>query len=248
MLLHTYNDGSSLLKMTARELTAVPIWKGNRILDVEHAARIKAAIGSNVNKLDSNFSIIQYNEMSADGVPVVQRYLIDGQHRASVLRDFYKDTICEPDFFVTVREKTVESESEAVEYFNAINNVKRQHWKTDPVLIVNKYILEFEKLFNMNKKSPLIRCNGKRPYLSSDKLRDVLLKHADNLTFSTEEVIRFVGAAKDQNTLMLKALEIEGLSPGKNKAMIERALSIKFALSYNPELPWIERIIKGLNS
>ena len=121
-MLHVYNDGSKLLKMSAKELISIPIWKGNRILDTAHAEHIKAAIGSDVKKLDSNYCIIQYTEPNADGVPVIQRYLIDGQHRASVVRDFFRDTLCEPDFFVTVREKGVESESDAVDYFNAINN------------------------------------------------------------------------------------------------------------------------------
>ena len=242
-MLHTYNDGSKLHLISAKELISIPTWKGNRILDLEHAARIKAAIASDVKKLDSNYSVIQYVEPNADGAPVVQRYLIDGQHRASVVRDFFRDTLCEPDFTVTVREKTVESESDAVDYFNAINNVKRQHWKTDPILIVNKYIQRIEQRLNTNKKSPLVRCNGKRPYLSSDRLREGLLKYADRLRGSEEEITRFLDAMVRENTAMLKSLEVESVANQNNRALIERALAVKFALAYAPHLPWIARIV-----
>jgi len=242
-MLHTYSDGSKLKILSAKELISIPTWKGNRILDVEHAARIKAAIASDVKKLDSNYSIIQYVEPNADGAPVIQRYIIDGQHRASVVRDFFRDTLCEPDFFVTVREKTVESESDAVDYFNAINNVKRQHWKTDPMLIVNRYIQRIEQRLNTNKKSPLVRCNGKRPYLSSDRLREGLLKYADKLKSSDEEITRFLDAMVRENTAMLKSLEVESVANQNNRVLIERALAVKFALAYAPHLPWIARIV-----
>ena len=245
-MLHTYSDGSKLMKISAKELISIPTWKGNRILDLEHAARIKAAVGSEVKNLDSNFSIIQYVEPNAEGKPIVQRYLIDGQHRASVVRDFFRETLCEPDFLVTVREKTVDSESDAVEYFNVINNVKRQHWKTDPMLIVNRYIQEIERRLNTLKKSPLVRCNGKRPYLSSDRLREVLLKHADKLKLSADEITKFLDAMGRENTAMLKSLEVESLSGGKNHGLIERALAVKFALAYYGDLPWIGRIVGTL--
>ena len=106
-MLHQYNDGSVLKKMSARELVSIPIWNGNRILDKEHASKIKEAIGNNINKLDSGYTVIRYNEDASDGRVVLSSYLIDGQHRASVIRDFYNSTICEPDFQLTITEKWI---------------------------------------------------------------------------------------------------------------------------------------------
>ena len=97
-MLHTYNDGSTLKIMTARELVALPTWKGQRILDKTHSDAIKNAVGSNVKTLDSGYSIVKYKEENTDGTTVISSYLIDGQHRASVIRDYYKETICEADF------------------------------------------------------------------------------------------------------------------------------------------------------
>jgi hypothetical protein len=47
------------------------------------------------------------------------------------------------------------------------------------------------------------------------------------------------------NGVMLKSLEVESLSGGKNQAMIERALALKFTLAYYPDLPWIRRALLG---
>lgn len=41
-MLHTFHDGSSLAIITAQELIAVPVWKGNRTLDMAHAERLAA--------------------------------------------------------------------------------------------------------------------------------------------------------------------------------------------------------------
>ena len=129
---------------------ALPTWKGQRILDKTHSDAIKAAVGDNVQSLDSGYSIVKYKEEATDGSSVVSIYLIDGQHRASIIRDYYLETVCEPDFNVTVMEKTVESESDAIEYFNKINNVKAQQWRMDPNLLINNYISAIEKVFNKN--------------------------------------------------------------------------------------------------
>ena len=66
-MLHTYSDGSILKVIPSRELISIPIWKGQRILDKEHASSIKSAIGENIRSLDSGFSIIKYKEEATDG-------------------------------------------------------------------------------------------------------------------------------------------------------------------------------------
>ena len=244
-MLHKYNDGSTLIIMSAKELITIPVWKGNRILDNEHATNIKMAIGDNIRLLDSNYSIVRYEETTASGDILTQSYLIDGQHRASVIREYYRDTVCEPDFTLTVREKIVETESDAVEYFNALNNVKRQFWKTDPNLIVNKYIQAMEKKYNTNTKTPLIRPKAHRPYLSSDKLRDVLLKCSGFLKNSNDDIAKLVKLSAKENVSILNNLEMRLLSFDKNKTTIEKALQVKFGLAYDTDLNWIKTIVQA---
>ena len=245
-MLHTYNDGSVLKTMSARELITIPIWKGNRILDKTHAEEIKRAIGSKINLLDSGYSIVKYKEEYTDGSIVVSSYLIDGQHRASVIRDFYSLAICEPDFLVTVREKAVESESEAIEYFNALNNVKAQSWKTEPNILINMYIKALETQFNKNKKCLLIRSDKatKRPYLSANSLRDVLNNNIAYLKHSADYIHTFVQKVCEYNKKQIDYFELESTREHVKDAKIkERSVSNNFTLAYDVKLPWVREIL-----
>ena len=246
--LHRYNDGSVLKVITARELVAVPIWKGQRILDKAHADNIKAAVEGKPTSLDSGYSIVKYNEENADGRLVECSYLIDGQHRASVIRDYYQENFCESDFTVTVTEKSVESEAEAIEYFNRINNVKAQQWKTEPQLIINRYLEAFEKGFNKNKKQLLIRPGTTaRPYLSSDHLREALKRNVELDLIKhihAEALAKFVRAAEDYNRQLLNKFAIELTQASvKDEKLKERAIKANFALAYDTKLAWLSSIL-----
>lgn len=247
-VLHTYADGSTLNLMTSRELIAIPPWKGQRIIDNNHVNTIKSAIGKNVQLLDSGYSIIKYKEETADGKLILQSYLIDGQHRASVIRDFYNSTVCEPDFTVTYTEKIVDSESDAIEYFNKINTVKVQQWKMDPNLLINKYISALEGVFNTNKKSLLIRPGStSRPYLSSTKLREEFKNHVKLLKMNT--INTFVENVKKYNTSTVNNFSIE-LSQvnAKDVVLKEKAITLKFALAYDTKLKWVKEILTLTNT
>jgi len=245
-MLHTYNDGSILKIMTARELVALPTWKGQRILDKAHSESIKTSVGVKVQSLDSGYSIVKYKEETTDGSSVISTYLIDGQHRASVIRDFYLNTVCEADFNVTVMEKTVESESEAIEYFNKINNVKAQQWRMDPNLIINNYISALEKVFNKNKKCPLIRTSNVRPYLCVGNLRDTLANNTRLLKPSKEAVEKFVEAVVKYNKEMVTKFSLDMTQASeKDVKLKERAIGVNFALAYDTKLKWVRDILSG---
>lgn len=241
-MIHTFNDGSHLVRMNVRELITLPVWKGNRILDVVHANKISAAIGGNIKSLDSAvYRVIKYMELSTTNTLVEQKYLIDGQHRAHVLRKYYDENLCVPDFDVLVMEKSVDSETDAIEYFNALNNVKPQHWNHDPALLTNKYIAAIEARFNIDKRNPLIRQKGtKRPFLSVDKLRETLGANVDKLRQTTGDVKKFVDAVVLWNTAELKKIQLRLLNPSeKDSGVIENCLEKKFALALDMRLPWV---------
>jgi len=249
-MLHTYSDGSILKVMTARELVAIPVWKGQRILDKEHAAAIKAAVGANVMRLDSGYSIVKCKEETTGGKIVECSYLIDGQHRASVIRDWYASTVCEADFPVTVTERTVDSESDIIQDFNKINTVKPQQWKVDPTILANNYISALEKLFNTNKKAPLIRTGTTtRPFLSAVHLREALLDSKDLLKYAPEAVQVFVRDVDRYNSEMITAFSLDltqvTVKDGKLK---ERAIAAKFTLAYDTKLSWVRRLLVGSGS
>jgi hypothetical protein len=230
MKLHTYSDGSLLRIMDASALIHIPIWKGNRHLDPVHVKNIKESTKAYL--LDSGYKIIQYEE---DGIQ--KSYLIDGQHRVSVIIDYFKTKTIEDEYFenpikdfkVTVTEITVSSESEAIDYFNKINNVKPVQYQEDPNLIINTYIQGFEKRFPG-------MCKIKRPYLSTDKLRDSLTLHIDSL--KKLSVDDFIKECNTQNTKMIEY--IKTIRRKKDENLIKRMIELDFALAW--DLKWIDSI------
>ena len=230
MKLHTYSDGSILRVMDASALIHIPIWKGQRNIDPSHVKNIKDSTRAYL--LDSGYKIIQYEE---DGLK--KSYLIDGQHRLSVVKDYFKTKTIEDEYFenpikdfkVTVTEMSVDSEADAIDYFNRINNVRPIQYEEDPNLIINKYILGIDKAF-----PGMIKI--KRPYLSSDKLRDALKTKINSL--KKLSVDDFVNECKKQNRKMIQY--IKTIKKEKDKKLIDRMIELDFALAW--DLKWIDSI------
>jgi hypothetical protein len=240
-LLHTYSDESKLYKMSAKALIRIPIWKGNRIIDLEHVKNIKQSIDYKGYLLDSGYRTIQYDEVDENNTPVKKTYLIDGQHRISVVMDYFESVQDAKDFAVTVTEIRVETEADAIDYFNRINNVKPIQFKEDPNLIVNKYIQRLIASYPV--KSKLIR-NGitRRPYLSVDKLREALKKRVDNLKKISIE--KFIKECKTVNTKLIQELEIRSLNEKEKEIkIINKILELDFALAWDDKLQWLNDIL-----
>jgi len=239
--LHTFHDGSTLCPISAKELINIPVWKGNRILDTAHATAIQQAIKGDVQQLDSGYRIVQYNEEDAGGNPIRQSYLIDGQHRAHVLRTHFQESLCESDFTVLMTVKQVEDEEEAIAFFNAVNNCKPQIWRLEPNLILNKYIGALTKQFNANKKLLLLRPgSARRPYLSTDKLRESLRIVLNLLKQEDEEVLKFVNRVNEWNKRAIREAEVHlSIAKKADVSMLEKCICIDFMLSFDSELKWI---------
>ena len=233
--------------MSAKELVNIPVWKGNRIMDPDHAKKIKDEIGNNVEHLNSTvFRVVQYSEMNALNQYFLQKYLIDGQHRAQVIRTHFQENMCEPDFQVLVIEKKVDSESDAIDFFNTLNNVKPQHWSHDPKLLANKYIDALCKQFNTDKRNQLIRQGTtKRPFLSADLLRETLEKSSERLRQDKDHIQLFVTKVIKWNEKAIVEIRLKLLqdSEKKNASLIEGVDKRNFALAYNIKLPWINECL-----
>jgi hypothetical protein len=247
-IIHTYNNGATLHKIKVRELLKIPIWKGNRILDLAHVAEIQKAIGPNIKHLDSGYHIIEYEELDATNTPVLQSYIIDGQHRAAVLMEHFNSTLCESEFDVLVTKKRVIDEEEAITFFNAINKSKPQAWKIDPALLVNKYIAALTKRFNKDKKMLLIRSGAThRPYLSTDKLREAMLKYAERLKQTSKEIGEFVDRVTKWNIQEQGVADMSLMLQSVNKkdiALLEKSKDLGFLLAFDPSFKWIETCLE----
>jgi len=240
-LLHIYSDGSKLFKMSASALMRIPIWKGNRIIDLDHVKNIKESIDYKAYFLDSGYKTVQYDEMDENNKPVKKTYLIDGQHRISVVIDYFENIHDAKDFSVTVTEIRVDSEADAIEYFNKINNVKPIQFKEDPNLIINKYLQRLIGSYPV--KSKLFRTGAtKRPYLSVDKFREALLKRVDNLTKISIE--KFIKECKTTNTKIIQELEIRSLNDKeKELKIITKILELDFGLAWDDKFKWLDNIL-----
>lgn len=237
-VLHTYADGSKLIRTSIQWLLKLQIWKGNRILDHDHVKMIRDGLvrdGTTIRSLDSGYQIIVYDEEDALGRTVQQRYIIDGQHRFTVIQECISPF---EDFPITVVEKTVANEAEAVEYFNRINASKPLQYKEDPNLVVNRFILAIEKAFT-SKKKPIRISKTKRPYICIDDIRRELLKHVDVLRNMRAEV--FIAKLLAWNEKKLKELELElsYMTMTKDKSIKETAVEIHFALGVQNRATWL---------
>ncbi len=238
--LYTYSDGSHLFKMSARALTQIPIWKGNRILDKQHAENIKKMVGDNIQTLDSGYNTIQYLDLDPETDEHIKRsYIIQGQHRASIIRDYFNTNPLAKDFQITVTELQVESEEDAIEYFNKINNVKPIQYEVDDNLLINKFVQKLCEAFPKSKN--LIRqTTTRRPYLNADKLRNSLKKYVTELRKITPEDFTKRVLQINQETLNELATFT---SSHKEYTMVKKCIELKFALAWEDQCKWVKDCI-----
>jgi hypothetical protein len=201
--LYTYSDGSVLKTMNMKTFLGIPVWKGNRHIDVARVDLLAKEVGDAVTSLDSGYHVI-IQEEDMDGKPLHQAYLINGQHRREVLLRHYGAGLCLPDFPMTYTEKVVHTESETIAYFNRINNMKPFHVEEDSRCVANRFVAALEKGFPKG----LIRAKTtRRPYLSADTLREELEKYSKVLQ-SIDPAI-FVEKVRDYNKKRLAEMELE---------------------------------------
>ena len=245
-VLHRYHDNSTLTRTTIQELLKIPIWKGNRILDTHHSDTIYNMIHNrslNIQSLDSGYRVIVYKEEDASGKMIEQRYVIDGQHRLNAIKRWLDGTLCE-DFPITIIEKRVDNEADAIDHFNCINNTKPIQFSEDPVLLVNRYIEAVLKTFTSKKK--LIRSmKTKRPYLSVDDLRNVLMENIDRVR--KVKVQLFCKSVIEYNRHACEEYARElSLGMGTDVAIKTLAVQLEFALAVDRGLSWVNTILTSL--
>lgn len=240
-ILHTYNDGSQLYKMSARALSKIPIWKGNRIIDMNHVINIKQSIYHNIKLLDSGYKIIRYMEEDEEEKCISKYYLIDGQHRVSIVSEYFRNDPNAIDFMVTVTEISVESETEAIQYFNQINNVKPIQFEEDANMILNRYLDKLIKSFPI--KMNFFRSSTRRPYLSIDKFREILQKKIHLLRKISIDV--FIEKCKEMNEKILFELREKSKNESdKEIKMIKKMIEMNFGLAWDDRYRWIDIILK----
>ena len=235
-LLHTYNDGSRLMRSTVYELMKIPIWPGQRIFDPEHAKRLKDSI-EDIRTLDSDYHLIVNRELREDGI-IETREVVGGQHRLHILREA-RDSSFFDNFQITYTEKFVDGSEEALAYFNKISSSKPMHFDEDEGLMVGRFIVALEKEFTPARKADICIKTHRttRPFLYIEDVREVLKeRHIDRLRRTKPD--DFAKRVWEWNRA--KVLEMEmTMALGGAPPMLVRCHSRNFALAYDPKLPWI---------
>ena len=228
--LHKFSDTSFLRKMSARDLVKIPVWHGNRILNEEHKKDISDNLKGGFQSLDLKpYHLITY--------PVeddLMSYIVDGQHRVSILKDAARKDTEQLNFDVIVVEKNCQTESEVIEYFKLLNTTKAIEWKEDPILQANAYIEAFEKEFNKGKVKLLRQEGSHRPYMCTKKLRDAIVK--SNLCSLGKTPKQFVEHALQKNKEHIDYFKLMTL----REKLHDRALTLSFCLAIDEKFSWFQ--------
>ena len=235
-ILHTYNDGSRLMRSTVYELMKFGIWRGQRIFDPEHAKRLKDSI-ERYEDLDCDYHVIVKREVHADGRTIEVPEVVGGQHRLSILREA-KASGFFPDFPITYTMKYVDSEAEAEAYFNKISSSKPMHFDEDPGLLVGRFIVAIEKEFTVPKKADMCIRQSKtmRPFLYIEDVRPILAANIDRLRRT--KPVDFAKRVWEWNRKEVIKFGVER-SSARGDAMMDKCIARNFALAHDKELPWI---------
>ena len=223
-------DGSLYRVVAAKWLSSLPVWKGNRVIDMGHVDRIREGLKGNIPLLNSNPFRLAFIKEDDE---VVAKYIIDGQHRHHLLKEYFQHPSA-LDFNVIVAAKQFVNEDDIIDYFKLINTTKSIPWKEDPILCANTYVSAVMKQFNTDPKFPLIR-PGKttRPFMSADKLRDALvLRHVHDWKKGPVEFAEECVTKNEEKTEGLKLKD-------ELTSMETRALRYNFALALDDTFGWI---------
>ena len=231
--IHKLSDNSILRKMAALDIVKIDIWHGNRILNEEHKKDISENLKGGIQSLDLKpYHLVSY--LVEDGL---KTYIVDGQHRVSILKDAARKNMEQLNFDVIVIEKRCDSETEVIEYFKLLNTTKAIQWKEDPILQANAFIEAFEKEFSKGKVK-LIRPEGcHRPYMCTKKLRDAIVKC--NLCSLGKTPEQFVEHALLKNKQFIEHFKSMTL----REKLYDKALVIGFCLAIDEKFLWFQGFV-----
>lgn len=228
--LFTYPDGSELIELSSERLRKYEAWVGQRPLSEEHIAAIEENIGGDVTVLNRDYKLVKLrNEESGR----VECYIIDGQHRAALLRKYP-----EANFSVTaiVYDYTENTMDDVNELFRRINYVKPFMFDDETTLDINKLAGMVMMHFNqgLGPKDQVIRqVRTRAPYMCisviTDWLRELAKKY-DELP-NDKLVMRVLVQANEDM--------IEKIS-GSDESRLMRCKEIGFALILTEPKQWTE--------
>lgn len=236
--LYTFSDGSTLRLIDAKELSSLDIWHSQRTLDQNHKQTIQKQVNNKIQALDGSlYHIVRYPP-DEEGEHDICR-IIDGQHRASVLKDYYQTAGTEArQFQVLVKEKLCKTEEEAIQYFKILNNTKAIEWKEDPKLVATRYMNSLLVAFD-NEKTKFFRINKtKRPFVQIEKLQAIFVNRriGIGMKITPEEFA--------QKALAWNEAKIDHILTQASRTTVEdHALGLGFTLGLDENFGWLDSVL-----
>ncbi len=237
--LFEYHDGSLLKIMKASVIADMDIWKGNRIIDPAHYNSIRQEIGDNVKQLDRNpFHVVRYMKEVEPGRTEHVKEIVDGQHRATILREFFDskgDDWEQYDFDVLVIVKCCKDEQAIIDYFRTLNHTKAIEWKEDPNMIANRYLTALLVRFNSYKKVRIRQGKTRFPYVSVEAVREEIIRRHIGIT-RNQNVTEWADTIWRAHQAGLQELREAGAVSGAQ----EVALKADCVLGLFKDMDWLE--------
>lgn len=236
--LYKFSDGSVLKLMNAKELSAIDIWHSQRTLDINHKQVIQKQVNNTIQALDGSlYHIVRYPP-DEEGEQDICR-IIDGQHRASVLKEYFQaEGANAKNFSVLVKEKFCKTEEEAILYFKILNNTKAIEWKEDPKLVAQKFMSALLEIFQ-NEKNKFFRANKtKRPFVQIEKLQAVFVNRriGIGMKITPEEFA--------QKALAWNEAKIDHILTQATRSGVEdHALALGFTLGLDEAFGWLDLVL-----
>ena len=236
--LFRFTDGSILKSLDAKELSSIDIWHSQRTLDTYHKQTIQKQVQNTIQSLDGSlYHIVRYPP-DEEGETDICR-IIDGQHRASILKDYFQEAgIHAKKFQVLVKEKICKTEEEAIHYFKILNNTKAIEWKEDPKLVAQKFMSALLSMFE-NEKTKFFRSNKtKRPYVHIEKLQVIFVNRriGIGMKITPEE---FAQKALAWNETKIDHI----LTQASRNTLEDHAISLGFTLGLDDTFSWLDSVL-----
>ncbi len=232
-------DRQKFCLYSARRISELDIWEGNRLLNEKHVKEIENEIGDNIALLNQGiFRIV--GTINENGEK--KWSIIDGQHRAIILKKYFQNPF-NTDFQVIVSYKLYNNNETGciINQFKMLNNVIPIEWKEDPKMKSNEYIAALLEEFQppiLKKGKPereyFREGKTKKPFINIDKVREVLIsKYGDKgWTVLKED---FVKSAVEMNIKLLDTISTKE----KQTSLEEKMIDIGFALAADEFFLWI---------
>lgn len=250
-LCYTFRDGSKMIAVSARWMIAnVPAWEGQRILQLDHVSKLRASI-HNPKDLEGPYVIVVLKGEEGQGQG--PRWgIVDGQHRAEVLREWFQTQSLSTDFEVLVRLKECASDLEVIKLFRTINTQKPMDYQLSPVEkqheLVRLLVAEYQRKDKGHKLTEMIRSGAKqRPFLATE----VLLQHLKGRRFFSTDSPGTCEKTPHEIADRVIAWNTEKVAnpdtylaslKGLTSSLMAKATAYGFYLGLDPNVGWLAAI------